>query len=86
MILTFTGVRDVPRPGIFGGERMATDFKVIRKNRNGVGYVTYPYAVKVQKSGNGCNISYYDDANHSGTLKTAYVSYSVHDIYGTPKK
>lgn len=65
---------------------MATDFKAICKNKTGVGHVTYPYAVKIQNSSNEYVISYYDAADHSGSLRTANRSKLVFDVYAIPNK
>lgn len=63
---------------------MANDFKVICKNKNGVGYVAYPYSVKVQNNTNEYVIQYYDAVDHSGAIRTANRSKLVFDVYAVP--
>lgn len=66
---------------------MATDFKVILKNKENLGTLTFPYSVKVElATANAWKVSYYDDADHSGTLKTITRPRYTFDIYGLPNK
>lgn len=65
---------------------MATDFKVLLKHKTSLGTTTIPYAVKVEKGSTHYTVSYYDDADHSGTLKTIQRPTRTFDVYATPKR
>lgn len=65
---------------------MATDFKVICKNKIGIGHITFPYSVKIQNSSNEYVIQYYDAADHSGALRTVNRPKLSFEVYAIPNK
>ena len=66
---------------------MATDFKVILKNKANLASLTFPYSVKVELgTANSFKVSYYEDEDHSGTLKTITRPRYTFDVYATPNK